>query len=115
MREAAASEGHTFVDIAESSRDHHVCREGSDKWMFGLYAGYQFDSVLDGYKPARFPAGAKMPPFSPGWTAWMQGLLANGGGIFRGNETLTTFHPNKHGAANQTAQVTKALRAAGMV
>ncbi|MCZ4101317.1 hypothetical protein G3I60_40090 [Streptomyces sp. SID13666] len=115
VREAAASEGHAFVDIAESSRDHHVCREGNDKWMYGLYAGYQFDDTLDGYKPARFPAGALMPPFSPGWTAWMQGLLANGGGIFRGNETLTTFHPNKRGADNQTAQVTNALRAAGLV
>ncbi|MFF3784345.1 hypothetical protein [Streptomyces sp. NPDC001933] len=115
VHEAATSWGHTYVDIAESSRDHHVCREGDDKWMFGLYAAYKFDDTLNGYKPARFPAGAKMPPFSPGWTAWMQGILANGDGVFRGNETLTTFHPNKRGAANQTAQVTNALRAAGIV
>lgn len=115
IRDAAQAHGHTYVDIAESTRAHHVCREGADKWMFGLYGRYEFDDKLDGYKPARFPAGKEMPPFTPGWTAWLQGLLAHGGGIFRGNETLTTFHPNKRGADNQTAQVAAALRKAGIV
>ncbi|MFJ8164271.1 SGNH/GDSL hydrolase family protein [Streptomyces sp. NPDC096136] len=115
IRDAAKAHGHTYVDIAESTRAHHVCREGTEKWMFGLYARYTFDEELRGYKPARFPAGKDMPPFSPGWTAWMQGMLAHGDGIFRGNETLTTFHPNKRGADNQARQVTSALRAAGIV
>jgi len=115
IRDAATEWGCTYVDVAESSREHHVCREGENKWMFGLYAGYDFDDQLDGYKPARFPKGETMDPFTPGWTARIQGLLANGGGIFRGNETLTTFHPNKRGADNQTAQMVAALRAADIV
>ncbi|WP_419993442.1 SGNH/GDSL hydrolase family protein [Streptomyces boninensis] len=115
IRESAEAHGHTYVDIAESSRPHHVCRELSAKWMFGLYAHYEFNTALEGYLPARFPDGAGMEPFTPGWTAWIQGLLANGGTGFRGHETLTTFHPNAQGADNQTLQVLNALRAAGIV
>jgi hypothetical protein len=95
----------SYVDVAESSRPHHVCREGEHKWMFGLFAHYRFGR----YRPEPFPPGAEMDVLTPGWTAWIQGLLA------RADFTLTTFHPNARGAANQTAQVEAALRTAGVV
>jgi hypothetical protein len=102
---AERDERSCYVDVAESSRPHHVCRELHEKWMFGLFARYAFDA----YRPEPFPAGAEMDVLSPGWNAWIQGLLG------RVDFTLTTFHPNARGAANQTAQVEAALRAAGIV
>jgi hypothetical protein len=108
IREFAAAEPRaTYVDIAESSLNHHACRPRADSWMFGLVGEYLFDDELEGYKPKPFVP--LTPEFSPAWTAAILGLLA------ATNHTMTTFHPNERGANNQTVQVVKALQGAGIV